>query len=357
MAPFEFLEEKRKYKRIGYSKSDGIYCIVVRSSTAEKTLTLLVVDFSAKGFRFSVIPPMKDAFFKGEKIFLKAIIGSRNLPFKEPIELSIKWQRQTPAERLVEIGCEISSIATESERQFVEFIRSEIRFKGLWGGEKTKIATSDKKDSSSESARNIKLMNVLSLFGGPCDQGNTAKVLGWVEEQLRDHGHTVEQIDLSSKRINGCRRCMKCETGSNYPDCVQQDDANVVIGKMLDSDLVIFASPIYFGGFSSQMKGVIDRCRCLYTGELLTPNHKSFVEGKLYALIATTQHPFGIGIGQTFTTYEEMLLCSKSHSAGKLFVCDCTEPDALGEDVKAQTINFARQLNHAPRCPYAIVIP
>jgi len=41
-------------------------------------------------------------------------------------------------------------------------------------------------------------MNVLSIFGGPRKKGNTATILGWVEDELKDIGHQVERINLST---------------------------------------------------------------------------------------------------------------------------------------------------------------
>jgi multimeric flavodoxin WrbA len=36
-------------------------------------------------------------------------------------------------------------------------------------------------------------MNVISIFGGPRKKGNTATILGWVEEELRTLGHQNDE--------------------------------------------------------------------------------------------------------------------------------------------------------------------
>jgi len=42
---------------------------------------------------------------------------------------------------------------------------------------------------------------VLSLFGGPRKRGNTATVLGCIEEELRNKGHEVDRVDVADLSI------------------------------------------------------------------------------------------------------------------------------------------------------------
>jgi len=77
-----------------------------------------------------------------------------------------------------------------------------------------------------------------------------------------DAGHTVEKIFLADKRIGFCTGCLTClETKK----CHIHDDANDIIKKMNNSDVVVFATPIYYGGMSGQLKTLIDRtCQILH---------------------------------------------------------------------------------------------
>lgn len=58
-------------------------------------------------------------------------------------------------------------------------------------------------------------MKVTTLLGSAKKKGNTATVLGWVEEELKASGHDVERIYLHNKAIKGCIGCAKCR---DYPD-------------------------------------------------------------------------------------------------------------------------------------------
>lgn len=200
-------------------------------------------------------------------------------------------------------------------------------------------------------------MNVITVFGGPRKKGNTATVLGWVEETLTSLGHQVERINLTSKKINGCISCYKCKEVPDKPGCIQKDDGPMVIDQITASDIVIYASPLYYWGFSAQMKALVDRCFCLYRGECGTPNHTSFVEGQRQALIVTAADPFENNTELILAAFQRMLVYNKTYSAGELLVCNSTTPEELGQEVKAQAIKFAGQLFAPTKSPYALLIP
>ena len=200
-------------------------------------------------------------------------------------------------------------------------------------------------------------MKVLSIFGGPRRKGNTATVLGWVEDELKDLGHQIERINLSQKRVHGCVGCLKCKGSMEHPGCVQKDDGTVIIDSMMASDVVLFSSPLYYWGFSSLMKALIDRCHCLYRGVCGSSDHTSFVEGQRQALLVTAADQFENNGEQILTAFQRLLVYNKAHSAGELLVCNCTTNDELGEEIKAQAINFANQLFTKERSPYSLLIP
>lgn len=76
-----------------------------------------------------------------------------------------------------------------------------------------------------------------------------------------DAGNDVEIISLRGKKIEFCMGCFTClETGS----CVIKDDAAQIEQKVLNADVVVWASPIYYYEMSGQMKTLIDRLNSLY---------------------------------------------------------------------------------------------
>lgn len=75
-------------------------------------------------------------------------------------------------------------------------------------------------------------------------------------------GHEVEKIFLKDRRIGYCTGCGACYGGAG--PCPQKDDAAGVIGKMVEADVIVMATPVYFYTLSAQMKTLIDRCCARY---------------------------------------------------------------------------------------------
>ncbi len=200
-------------------------------------------------------------------------------------------------------------------------------------------------------------MQVLSIYGGPRKKGNTATILAWVEQELETSKHHIERIDLLKNKVNGCIGCLKCKDNMAEPGCIQKDDGLEIIDRIVDSDAVIFASPLYYWGFSAQMKALIDRCHCLYRGVCGSSEHTSFVEGQYQALIVTAADPFENNAEQILTAFQRFLVYNKAYSAGQLLICNSTTPDELGADIKKQAIGFANQLFDQTLTPYALLFP
>ena len=55
----------------------------------------------------------------------------------------------------------------------------------------------------------------MTILGSPRRHGNTAKALGWVEEQLRADGHEVDHINILDYNVGGCRECLVCKKGGS----------------------------------------------------------------------------------------------------------------------------------------------
>jgi multimeric flavodoxin WrbA len=87
-------------------------------------------------------------------------------------------------------------------------------------------------------------MQITTILGSAKKKGNTATVLGWVEEELQSLGHEVERIYLNNKTIGGCLGCAKCREKPDELACVTTDDAADIMQKMIVSEAVLFASPI-----------------------------------------------------------------------------------------------------------------
>lgn len=75
-------------------------------------------------------------------------------------------------------------------------------------------------------------------------------------------GNKVDFITLKDKQISFCKGCLACQqTGK----CVIKDDVTKIMNKVIDSDIVVWATPIYYYEMSGQMKVLIDRLNPMFS--------------------------------------------------------------------------------------------
>ena len=101
-----------------------------------------------------------------------------------------------------------------------------------------------------------KKMKILVLTGSPRQGGNSATLADNFIKGAEEAGHNVVRFDAAFKDVHPCIGCNKC--GMDGP-CVFKDDFEFVRKHIVDADAVVFATPMYYFGISSQLKAVIDR--------------------------------------------------------------------------------------------------
>ena len=186
-------------------------------------------------------------------------------------------------------------------------------------------------------------MKILLLLGSARTKGNTATILGWVDEELNRLGHDVERIELAKKDIKGCLGCARCKENPHEIACVQKDDAEAVLTKMIEADVIVFSSPAYFWGFTAWTKALMDRSWSLVTG-YHTPEHASLIEGKKLGLLVTGGGTYENNVEPLFTAFDRLLKFYKSDNAGELFIGKCTIDGNRPEDAMEKALNFTKGL-------------
>ena len=99
-------------------------------------------------------------------------------------------------------------------------------------------------------------MKIFVLTGSPRKGGNSATLADYFIRGAKEAGHSVERFDAAFKKVHSCIACNTC--GMNGP-CVFKDDFEFVRKHIVDADCVVFTTPMYYFGISSQLKAVIDR--------------------------------------------------------------------------------------------------
>lgn len=103
---------------------------------------------------------------------------------------------------------------------------------------------------------------IVVLSSTPRRGGNSDRLCDEFIKGAESTAHQVEKIRLKDKQINFCTGCGTCSTHGK--PCPQKDDANSVLQKMIDADVIVMATPIYFYTMCAQMKTLIDRCCARY---------------------------------------------------------------------------------------------
>lgn len=99
-------------------------------------------------------------------------------------------------------------------------------------------------------------MKVLVITGSAHKNGTTAYLAQKFIEGATEAGHEVFRFDAAFKNVHPCIACEKCHrTGS----CAFQDDMNELNPHLLEADVIVLVSPIYYYDINAQIKAVIDR--------------------------------------------------------------------------------------------------
>lgn len=104
-------------------------------------------------------------------------------------------------------------------------------------------------------------MKVLGIMGSPRLKSNTDLLLDQALRGAQEAGAETEELIVDRLKIAPCREYYGCLRDGN---CVIVDDMVNIYPKLLSSEIIIVASPIFFYGLSAQVKALIDRCQALW---------------------------------------------------------------------------------------------
>lgn len=96
-------------------------------------------------------------------------------------------------------------------------------------------------------------MKTLILDGSHADEQQAVEINNALRKNLPD----VETIVLRDQRIGNCAGDFFCWVRSPGM-CNTDDDNRIIAAKIMQSDLLIYLSPVTFGGYSSELKRMVD---------------------------------------------------------------------------------------------------
>ncbi len=106
------------------------------------------------------------------------------------------------------------------------------------------------------------MKKVLALMGSPRKNKNTNKLLDYLLEGIKELDVSINKIYIKDLDINPCTGCDHCGRTGN---CIFKDHMIEVYDAFDNSDIVIFAAPLYFNSINGMAKNLIDRCQRYYS--------------------------------------------------------------------------------------------
>lgn len=100
------------------------------------------------------------------------------------------------------------------------------------------------------------MKKVLAIMGSPRRNKNTEKLLDFLLEGIKELDYEVNKVIIKDIEIHACTGCDHCGRTSK---CIFNDGMVDVYDKIDNSDLVIFAAPLYFNSLNGISKNLVDR--------------------------------------------------------------------------------------------------
>jgi multimeric flavodoxin WrbA len=150
-------------------------------------------------------------------------------------------------------------------------------------------------------------MKIVAVLGSPRPHGNSSTLARAFLKAAGERGAEVAEYLLNQMNFQGCQGCGSCKTKSQT--CILEDDLTPVLQAIRDADLLVLASPVYFGDLSGQMKCFFDR-----TYSYANPDFSIRIPpGKTAVMVLTQANPDPAQFADIFPRYERWL---------KIFGCD-----------------------------------
>jgi multimeric flavodoxin WrbA len=116
-------------------------------------------------------------------------------------------------------------------------------------------------------------MKTVCVLGSPRPDGNSSTIAKHFCAAMGNLGAEVQTFSLNKLTYRGCQACMICK--KTLDRCALKDDLTAVLDSLRQADLLVMATPVYFGDVSSQMKGFIDRLYSYLASDYRTNPAKS----------------------------------------------------------------------------------
>ncbi len=109
------------------------------------------------------------------------------------------------------------------------------------------------------------MSKIVILNGSNSNKKNTAALISAFTEGAEGAGNEIIKFDVAHMEIHGCLGCMVCMSKpKDDPNiCAMTDDMDQIYHSVMDCDIIVLASPVYWWGPTSQLKAAVDRLEAI----------------------------------------------------------------------------------------------
>lgn len=100
-------------------------------------------------------------------------------------------------------------------------------------------------------------MKIVVFNGSPRPDGYTKKLTESISSILHVASVDMDVVDIFNMPMRDCYHCDACK--SNNGHCVADDVTDVLMDRIMESDMVVFASPVYWSSITGQLQILIDK--------------------------------------------------------------------------------------------------
>lgn len=165
---------------------------------------------------------------------------------------------------------------------------------------------------------------VVVISSSPRKGGNSDTLCDEFVKGAIDGGNEAVKYFLEDIEFGSCKACMACKTPER--ECFQEDQISIILDDMMDADVIVYATPIYYYSMTGTLKSFFDRCYPIF-------NH---LENKDYYIITAV----GSSNGNALTGIRDFIGFSQNPTEKGVFtvVGDVSEQ----EDIRSEVYNAGK---------------
>ena len=180
----------------------------------------------------------------------------------------------------------------------------------LGENKKARTAAAAPEKGSISGGKNMKIV-VITSSPHPKNESTSIYLADCFTEGAKSAGHEVFTFDAANEETHPCLGCDKCGMDGS---CVWKDAIeNKLMPKMLEADLIVLTTPLYYFGMSAQLKTIVDRFYSR-TGKL---------HGKKSIMMATAYNSADWTMEALQNHYETLVRYMEWQDVGQVWATGC----------------------------------